>query len=98
MSSQRNVIINPGIRGGVLQEILWKHGGNKAVEWNTVRIQEFRDFKEKTSLNTTTGEITIRQLTQQLSGVYEAEGLIGGKIQIFQQRVEVIGESRFPKV
>lgn len=97
MSSQRNVIINPGIRGGVLQEILWKHGGNKAVEWDTVRIQEFRDFKEKTSLNTTTGEITIRQLTQQLSGVYEAEGLIGGKIQTFQQRVKFIVKSLLPK-
>ncbi|CDQ76524.1 unnamed protein product [Oncorhynchus mykiss] len=85
-----NVILNPGIPGGVLQEILWKHGVNKAVEWSTDRIQEFRDFKGRTSLNTTTGEITIRQLTMQLSGVYEAECVIGKKIQTFQQRVEVI--------
>ncbi|CAB1327773.1 unnamed protein product [Coregonus sp. 'balchen'] len=92
-----NVIINPGIHGGVLQEILWKHGENKAVEWGTAVITTFREFKGKTSLNTTTGEITIRQLTKQLSGVYEAECLISGKIQTFQQRVEVIGESGFPK-
>ncbi|XP_052364242.1 uncharacterized protein LOC118372376 isoform X10 [Oncorhynchus keta] len=85
-----NVILNPGIRGGVLQEILWKHGVNKAVEWGTDGIQEFRDFKGRTSLNTTTGEITIRQLTKQLSGVYEAECMIGQKIQTFQQRVKVI--------
>jgi hypothetical protein len=41
------------------------------VEWGTGRIQEFQDFEGKTSLNTTTGEITIRQLTKQLSGVYD---------------------------
>nr|XP_046179936.1 cell wall protein IFF6-like isoform X2 [Oncorhynchus gorbuscha] len=93
-----NVIINPGIRGGVLQEILWKHGVNKAVEWGTGRIQEFQDFEGKTSLNTTTGEITIRQLTKQLSGVYEAECVIGQKIQTFQQRVEVIDPVSQPEV
>ncbi|XP_045061772.1 uncharacterized protein LOC121558582 [Coregonus clupeaformis] len=93
-----NVIINPGIRGGVLQEILWKHGENKAVEWATAVITTFREFKGKTSLNTTTGEITIRQLTKQLSGVYEAECLISGKIQTFQQRVEVIDPVSQPEV
>uniref|UniRef100_A0A4W5L871 Ig-like domain-containing protein n=1 Tax=Hucho hucho TaxID=62062 RepID=A0A4W5L871_9TELE len=93
-----NVIINPGIRGGVLLEILWKHGVNKAVEWDTTGIQEFRDFQGKTSLNTTTGEITIRQLTKQLSGVYEAECMIGGEIQTFQQRVEVIDPVPQPEV
>ncbi|XP_042152720.1 protein SPT2 homolog isoform X2 [Oncorhynchus tshawytscha] len=93
-----NVILNPGIRGGVLQEILWKHGVNKAVEWSTGGIQEFRDFKGRTSLNTTTGEITIRQLTKQLSGVYEAECMIGHKIQTFQQRVEVIDTVSQPEV
>ncbi|XP_021426691.2 aspartate, glycine, lysine and serine-rich protein isoform X3 [Oncorhynchus mykiss] len=93
-----NVILNPGIPGGVLQEILWKHGVNKAVEWSTDRIQEFRDFKGRTSLNTTTGEITIRQLTMQLSGVYEAECVIGKKIQTFQQRVEVIDPVSQPDV
>ncbi|KAM9396641.1 uncharacterized protein ACWYII_032362 isoform 2-T2 [Salvelinus alpinus] len=93
-----NVIINPGIPGGVLQEILWKHGVNKAVEWNTARIWEFRDFKGRTSLNSTTGEITIRQLTKQFSGVYEAECMIGGKILTFQQRVEVIDPVSQPEV
>ncbi|XP_031648604.1 cell wall protein IFF6 isoform X2 [Oncorhynchus kisutch] len=93
-----NVILNPGIRGGVLQDILWKHGVNKAVEWSTGGIQEFRDFKGRTSLNTTTGEITIRQLTKQLSGVYEAECMIGHKIQTFQQRVEVIDTVSQPEV
>nr|XP_029505734.1 daf-12-interacting protein 1-like [Oncorhynchus nerka] len=93
-----NVILNPGIRGGVLQEILWKHGVNKTVEWSTGGIQEFQDFKGKTTLNTTTGEITIRQLTKQLSGVYEAECVIGQKIQTFQQRVEVIDPVSQPKV
>ncbi|XP_055764513.1 uncharacterized protein LOC129840570 [Salvelinus fontinalis] len=93
-----NVIINPGIRGGVLQEILWKHGVNKAVEWDTAGIWEFRDFKGRTSLNSTTGEITIRQLTKQLSGVYEAECMIGGEILTFQQRVEVIDPVSQPEV
>ncbi|XP_038854190.1 uncharacterized protein LOC120051411 [Salvelinus namaycush] len=93
-----NVILNPGIRGGVLLEILWKHGVNKAVEWDTAGIQEFRDFKGRTSLNTTTGEITIRQLTKQLSGVYEAECMIGVEIQTFQQRVEVIDPVSQPEV
>jgi hypothetical protein len=41
------------------------------VEWDSAEMWEFRDFKGRTSLNSTTGEITIRQLTKQLSGVYD---------------------------
>uniref|UniRef100_A0A8C7FKH6 Ig-like domain-containing protein n=1 Tax=Oncorhynchus kisutch TaxID=8019 RepID=A0A8C7FKH6_ONCKI len=75
----------------LLQEILWKHGVNKGGGMeHPDRLQAFSDYKGRTTLNTTTGEIAIRQLTKQLSGVYEAECMIGGEIQTFQQRVKFI--------
>lgn len=89
--SNGNVTISHRVNG-VLDEILWKHGLDKAVEWDSKEKTEFRDFLRRTTLDTVTGALTIRQLTKKQSGMYEAEYKIGGKIQIFRQKVEVIGK------
>ncbi|XP_067116736.1 proline-, glutamic acid- and leucine-rich protein 1-like isoform X1 [Osmerus mordax] len=85
-----NVTINPQFKGD-LKEILWKHDGHKAVEWDsTEHFQHFREFKGRTELNTETGQITINNLTDQHSGTYEAEGVVDGQMKIFKQNIEVL--------
>lgn len=90
-----NVVINPQFKGD-LKEILWKHHGHKAVEWDsTGHFQNFREFKGRTELNTETGQITINNLTDQHSGIYEAEGVVDGQIKTFNQNIEVLGKCCF---
>ncbi|XP_062303257.1 uncharacterized protein si:dkey-11f4.14 isoform X2 [Osmerus eperlanus] len=85
-----NVTINPQFKGD-LKDILWKHDGHKAVEWDsTEHFQHFREFKGRTELNTETGQITINNLTDQHSGTYEAEGVVDGQMKIFKQNIEVL--------
>ncbi|XP_071384394.1 uncharacterized protein [Centroberyx affinis] len=83
--------LDPGITGTPTY-ILWKHGSDKAVEWDAKSesmYREFREFKDKSSLNNITGELTVRGLTKALSGRYNAEYIIQGKLVKFTQEVEV---------
>ncbi|XP_071384400.1 neurofilament heavy polypeptide-like [Centroberyx affinis] len=83
--------LDPGITGTPTY-ILWKHGSDKAVEWDAKSesmYREFREFKDKSSLNNITGELTVRGLTKALSGRYNAEFIIQGKLVKFTQEVEV---------
>ncbi|KAM4602142.1 uncharacterized protein ACJ7VT_020109 [Polymixia lowei] len=92
----KNLILNPGITG-IPTDILWKHEGHKAVESNPV-YREYSEFKGKTTLNITTGELTVRGLTKSFSGSYQAECTIQGVDVPFTQRIEVLDPVSQPVV
>ncbi|XP_006899650.1 PREDICTED: lymphocyte function-associated antigen 3 [Elephantulus edwardii] len=59
----------------VFKEITWKKGRNKVVEWyeGSSLYEEFPPFKGRVSLNTTTGALTIMNLTLSDEDNYEIE-------------------------
>nr|XP_046238107.1 uncharacterized protein LOC124055372 [Scatophagus argus] len=58
---------------GAISSILWKEGPNIAMQWDGIVTDAYRQFKERGSLNTTTGEMTITGLTRGDSGLYTPE-------------------------
>eukprot|EP00063_Salmo_salar_P032619 XP_014007454.1 PREDICTED: uncharacterized protein LOC106575470 isoform X2 [Salmo salar] len=54
--------------------ILWKHGKNKVAEWyKDFDLDIYAAFKERTTLDQTTGELRISGLMKTDSGVYSVE-------------------------
>ncbi|XP_071186106.1 CD48 antigen-like isoform X2 [Salvelinus alpinus] len=58
-----------------ITSILWKHGRNKVAEWDKGfgGLDIYGAFKERTTLNQTTGELRISGLKKTDSGVYSVE-------------------------
>ncbi|KAG5267710.1 hypothetical protein AALO_G00224770 [Alosa alosa] len=92
-----NVTLQPGVKGHI-DEILWKHKGNKMVEWDRADPIEYLTFKGRTKLDIKTGDVTIVKLTKDDNGDYEAELLIGTDLKIIKHTVEVIDPVEGPKV
>ncbi|XP_042152716.1 uncharacterized protein LOC112266358 isoform X21 [Oncorhynchus tshawytscha] len=55
--------------------VLWKHGKNKVAEWDQGfgGLDIYASFKERTTLDNTTGELRISGLKNTDSGVYSVE-------------------------
>ena len=79
---------------GEIEDILWKHNGNKMVEWDNkaVNISEYLKFKGRIKLDLKTGDVTILNMTKDDSGLYDAEVIIRGKLINIKHRVEVTGK------
>ncbi|XP_038835584.1 uncharacterized protein LOC120033353 [Salvelinus namaycush] len=57
-----------------ITSILWKHGKNKAAEWDKdFGLDIYGAFKERTTLDQNTGELRISGLKKSDSGVYSVE-------------------------
>ncbi|XP_031439272.1 uncharacterized protein LOC105913049 [Clupea harengus] len=84
------VTIQPLVEGEI-EDILWKHKGNKMVEWDNtaVIVREYLTFKGRIKLDVKTGDVTIQNLTKDDSGLYYAEVIIRGKLIIRNHNVEV---------
>ncbi|KAJ4924116.1 hypothetical protein JOQ06_000356 [Pogonophryne albipinna] len=67
------VVLKPGPVSGTIMEISWKDGVNIAIEWDGKDIEPYRHFKVRGALNNATGEMTLRGLTLNDSGLYTAE-------------------------
>ncbi|XP_067358180.1 carcinoembryonic antigen-related cell adhesion molecule 1-like isoform X1 [Channa argus] len=67
------VVLKPGPVQGPITDITWKHGKDIAIEWYQGPVDGYRQFKERGSLNVTTGALTITGLTPGESGSYTAE-------------------------
>lgn len=66
------VLKPPGSDISDFEHILWYHKSNFAVEWDRKENQSqiYTHFQDRSSLNILTGELTIRDLTEKLGGVY----------------------------
>uniref|UniRef100_A0A3B4WQJ5 Ig-like domain-containing protein n=1 Tax=Seriola lalandi dorsalis TaxID=1841481 RepID=A0A3B4WQJ5_SERLL len=55
-----------------ITSIVWKDGSNLAIQWDQSDpdITYFRHFKERCSLNTSSGEVTITGVTRDYDAVY----------------------------
>ncbi|CAK6983295.1 uncharacterized protein LOC128354439 isoform X1 [Scomber scombrus] len=60
-------VVNP------ITSITWKHGSDIAMEWYGDKTYSYRQFKDRGSLNISTGVMTITGLYQNHSGIYTAE-------------------------
>ncbi|XP_044201044.1 titin-like isoform X2 [Thunnus albacares] len=60
-------VVNP------ITSIEWKHGADLAMEWYGGETFSYRHFKDRGSLNTSTGALTITGLTPDDSGNYTVE-------------------------
>ncbi|XP_028811156.1 uncharacterized protein LOC114765243 [Denticeps clupeoides] len=94
-----DLLLCPNISGDK-EHILWIHNGNKMVEWDKMgqEISESPQFKNRTQLNTETGDVTVTGVTTADSGLYTAEISIGGQIETFTQQVNVIDPVRNTRI
>ncbi|XP_044201066.1 titin-like isoform X2 [Thunnus albacares] len=60
-------VVNP------IKSIVWIHGSSIAMEWNGDETFSYRQFKDRGSLNTLTGALTITGLTPDDSGSYTVD-------------------------
>lgn len=66
------VLKPPTSSASPITRVLWKQNGDLAVEWDG-QTEEFTHFKGRSNLNITTGELTIKNLIEELSGDYVVE-------------------------
>ncbi|XP_029931039.1 CD48 antigen-like [Myripristis murdjan] len=93
--------LDPGLPG-IPRNILWTHGSDKAVEWRgqaeKLETYTYREFKDKSTLNLTTGALTVRDLVKDLSGTYKLELTTERGLSEFTQTVEVLDPVPKPEV
>uniref|UniRef100_I3K329 CD48 antigen n=1 Tax=Oreochromis niloticus TaxID=8128 RepID=I3K329_ORENI len=67
------VFLSPGSVSDRITSITWKHGPDIAVEWYGGDIVPYRDFRGRCEVSTSTGALTLSNLTVKDSGIYTAE-------------------------
>ncbi|XP_056145808.1 uncharacterized protein LOC130121002 [Lampris incognitus] len=93
--SQINLI--PAISGR-LDDILWKHNGSKVVEFDGREQRVYGTYANRVILDWHTAELTIKDLSDEDSGVYDLEATKEGVLQLSQHKVEVIDQVAEPTI
>ncbi|XP_066542181.1 lymphocyte function-associated antigen 3-like [Hoplias malabaricus] len=75
---------------GKPQNILWKFKGNKVVEYENNHFYWYKDYKSRGQLDIQSGELTLKNLTKDDSGVYQSEIQVDGKLQYSNYDITVI--------
>ncbi|XP_004570682.3 uncharacterized protein LOC101466958 [Maylandia zebra] len=67
--------LSPQPVGGAITSVVWKYGKNLLAEWETKQIPltYYSKFRGRTTLNTGTGELEIRNMTAADNEVYTVE-------------------------
>ncbi|XP_064800289.1 mucin-12-like isoform X8 [Oncorhynchus masou masou] len=91
----REITLTPKVSGQP-EDILWKHNGNKVVEFDRSQNVEYGRYKGRTILDWDSGALTIKGLTDADSGPYELEAVVRGKLQYSQHKVGVIDDVAQP--
>ncbi|CAB1328878.1 unnamed protein product, partial [Coregonus sp. 'balchen'] len=91
------ITLTPKVSGQP-EDILWKHNGNKVVEFDGSQNVEYGRYKGRTVLDWDSGELSIKGLTDADSGPYELEAAVKGKLQYSQHEVDVIDDVAQPSV
>ncbi|XP_064175946.1 uncharacterized protein LOC135246413 isoform X4 [Anguilla rostrata] len=67
------ITLSPGSLSGPLERIVWKHGDDKAIEWEAGQTVAYRQFRGSTTLDAKTGEMTITKLDSRFIGLYSSD-------------------------
>ena len=73
--------------------ILWKHGPNKAAEWDEVLgpdVDYYLTYRDRTELDKQTGRLVVNNTNKEDSGVYSVE--VNGRVQKKMYNVTVISK------
>ena len=73
--------------------ILWKHGPNKAAEWDVgfgPDVDYYGTFRDRTQLDKETGQLVINNMTIEDCGEYSVE--INGRVQSKTHTVKEMSE------
>ncbi|XP_052003948.1 SLAM family member 5-like [Xyrauchen texanus] len=98
VESGKSVTLNPNVSGATLEDILWTYNGNKAAENDLVNLQEYGQFKGRTEIHISTGQLTVHHMTNSDSGVYQSVIEINGKLLHSEHDVKVIDALPEPTV
>lgn len=81
-----------------ITNILWKHNSNLLAEWvqGQIELTYYSTFKGRTTLNTTTGRLEIKNMVEADAGLYLVE--INSHVQSPSYNVKVIKEVPKPEV
>uniref|UniRef100_UPI003AAEFE7B cell adhesion molecule CEACAM2-like n=1 Tax=Centroberyx gerrardi TaxID=166262 RepID=UPI003AAEFE7B len=80
-----------------INSILWKHGANMVVEWfQGTPVVYYGQFKDRTELATSTGQLVINNLAINDGGVYSVE--FNNYLQIKKYKIILISEVPKPTV
>ncbi|KAK2839875.1 hypothetical protein Q5P01_013615 [Channa striata] len=78
--------------------ILWKHNGNKVVEFDGKQEDVYGSFFGRVTLDWVSAELSIKKLTYEDSGEYELEVYKNNNFQQLRYNVEVIDKVTKPTV
>ncbi|XP_041806750.1 protein starmaker-like isoform X2 [Chelmon rostratus] len=85
----KQVSLKPDITGHPA-EILWKHNGNKVVEFDSQEESVFNPFKNRVTLDWQSAELNITDLSFEDSGKYVVEVYINRQLHEIPHELEVI--------
>lgn len=74
------------------EEILWKHNGNKVVEFDGREQQVYGQFENRVTLDWVSAELNIKDLRYEDSGQYEVETYINRVFERSSYAFVVIGK------
>lgn len=70
----KTLVMAPDTSSITITGIEWRHGNDIAAEWSQGGTPEYyRNFKDRTTLDSTTGVLTISDMTQAEAGTYSVE-------------------------
>ncbi|XP_016318391.1 uncharacterized protein LOC107670330 [Sinocyclocheilus anshuiensis] len=93
----KSVTLNPNVQGDP-EDILWTFNGNKVAEHDLNEFQEYGQFRGRSEIQITTGQLTVLRMTSQDSGIYWSAIQIDGKLQNSENEVQVIDAVQEPNV
>ncbi|GLD69203.1 claspin-like isoform X1, partial [Lates japonicus] len=89
--------LNPGYAAEP-DNILWKHNGNKVVEFNGNEQHVYGQFLNRVTLDWISAELQISDLRYEDSGIYEVEIDKNNKLDRYRYKLEVIGKVNKPTI
>ncbi|KAK7153577.1 hypothetical protein R3I94_007077 [Phoxinus phoxinus] len=81
--------LNPNIQGDP-EDILWTHNGNKVAEHELNNFQDYGQFRGRSEIEVSSGQLTVHNMTRLDNGIYRSVIQINGKLQSSENEVEVI--------
>ncbi|XP_041865833.1 natural killer cell receptor 2B4-like isoform X2 [Melanotaenia boesemani] len=92
------LVLKPPSQKTPITSITWKHKGNIVTEWikDQLPLKDYGDFRNRTSLDLNTAELTIKNTTSADAGQFEVE--INNKVLEEKYQAEAIKKVPKPEV